>query len=462
MPELNFPPGYRLGDNDEYLILQRAPLSESVNNSFSEVYLARKVKTRKKYAVKVLRPDIIKRYKRVIEDFQDEIRFLMKLEHKHIIKIGDYGLVKDADGIPSFYLIMEFIENSDILDEGYSLRKQINFGIQILNGIEYLHDNGILHRDIKPDNLLVYQQSVVKITDFGIAKFVEEESPVSSVIGAPAYASPEQMSKEKKVDFRSDVYSFGKTLYSMITKRVPDVGGEITCLPDVCSEIPGADQILSIIKKATKIEPEKRYQSAHEINIELKKLYYSLFFKHEKAKTIIFKNRKEKQTGSGIKKKILIPIFITFMVVILAGIINRSDRSELSSLKNLFAVNSKKSYIKSEFEVAQDLFRLGPEKFGKSQLIFENVLKREPENISVYPFLGAIYSYRNEYDNLINLWKQALTYFPDNEMIIINLGKSYYEAGDYMNALSTWKKKERSMVIQELIDVVTRNQKLLN
>jgi len=464
MSELNFPPGYRLGDNDEYLILKRKPLSEEVQNSFSEVYLARKIKTRKKCAVKILRPEIIKRYKRVIDDFQDEIRFLMQLDHKHIIKIEDYGLIRDADGVPSVYLIMEYVENSNILDKSYSLRKLVNFGIQILNGLEYLHDNGIIHRDIKPDNLLVSERSIVKITDFGIAKFIEEESPVSSVIGAPAYASPEQMSREEHIDFRSDIYSFGKTFYTMITKKVPVVGGEIITLPDNCKDFEGTTEILSIIKKATKIDREERYQNAHDMNLQLKKLYYSLFFRKEKV--VVPLTEKPKQVKPVVekkekkeKKKILVPVMILLFVVVLTVVISWFGINQPVSLKKIIAVDSKKSYISNIQETGEELFMSGPEKYSQSQIILEKILEEEPRNLRACIYLGSIYSYRTEYNKLIELWSEALKHHPDSDVVIKNLGISYYEAGDYSNALRIWKRKENNRHIRELIGVVNRNWK---
>ena len=163
----------------------------------------------------------------------------------------------------------------------------------------------------------------------------------------------------------------------------------------------------------------------------------------------------------SLNKKLIIPIIVIVSIVILFYAASWFGIVQLSSLKNLVAVDSKKSYIKNKFDIAEALFRFGDEKYHESQLILESILQEEPDEITVYPFLGAIYSYRTEYGKLISLLNQALSYFPDDEMVIVNLGKSYYEAGNYRSSLKIWEKKKDNLNIRELIDVVNRNKEVL-
>ena len=125
--EFNFPKGYRVGDHDEYEILSERPISSKVKNTFAEVYLVEKTKTKKLYAFKFLKASIIMEFKRAVYDFQDEIKFLMELEHKNIIKIEDYGSVEDADGLKSLYLATEYIAEGGITEKTGNFRKNVRF-----------------------------------------------------------------------------------------------------------------------------------------------------------------------------------------------------------------------------------------------------------------------------------------------------------------------------------------------
>lgn len=173
-------------------------------------------------ALKVL-PRQLARDPQFIKRFEQEAKVLAKLQHPHILPIHDYGQV-DA----YTYIVMPFIESGDLTDILQARRLALSeigriIG-QVGDALDYAHTQGVIHRDVKPSNILVDQRVNCLLTDFGIAKMVEGTSnnltATGGIIGTPTYMSPEQ-GAGKPLDGRSDIYALGVILYQMITGRVP-------------------------------------------------------------------------------------------------------------------------------------------------------------------------------------------------------------------------------------------------
>jgi serine/threonine protein kinase len=154
--------------------------------------------------------------------FEQEAKVLAKLQHPHILPVHDYGA---ADGYT--YIVMPFIQNGTLADllKGRRLPlAQIGRIIsQIGDALDYAHSRGLVHRDIKPSNVLLDERGNCLLTDFGIAKILEDNSNLTvtgGIMGTPAYMSPEQ-GRGEKVDHRTDIYALGVILYEMATGRVP-------------------------------------------------------------------------------------------------------------------------------------------------------------------------------------------------------------------------------------------------
>lgn len=154
--------------------------------------------------------------------FQQEVRLIAKLEHKHILPVYDYG---ESKGIP--FLVMRFLDAGTLKDriqaESLSLEEVNRYFTQLAEALAYAHAKGVVHRDIKPSNALVDETGDIFLMDFGIAKIVESTiqlTATGAITGTPAYMSPEQ-GQGLKVDHRTDIYSLGVVLYEMITGRVP-------------------------------------------------------------------------------------------------------------------------------------------------------------------------------------------------------------------------------------------------
>lgn len=164
--------------------------------------------------------------------FQNEAMLAARLQHPHIVSVFDAGEATE-EGAGQFYFVMEFIDGrslSALVEDGSdeSLRTGLVAMAEVARALHYAHEKGIVHRDIKPDNILIDADGHPHITDFGIAKSVEADASMTAagaIVGTPAYMSPEQMNGEiAAIGPRSDVYSIGATLYHLCAGRPPFVG----------------------------------------------------------------------------------------------------------------------------------------------------------------------------------------------------------------------------------------------
>ena len=217
--------------------------------------------------------------------FQREVQSAGKLNHPNIVTVYDVGR---TEGVA--YMAMEFLEGKElreILDSGVVLpvEKVMHIATQVAEGLGFAHEHGIVHRDVKPSNVMVLKNGLVKITDFGIAQMSSATRTMSGmVMGSPKYMSPEQVVGQA-VDGRSDIFSLGIMLYEMLTGKTPFTGENISAImyqilnddpipPRTFNQsIPEA--INFIVLKALSKHPDQRYQNAKEMARDLKR-YKSL------------------------------------------------------------------------------------------------------------------------------------------------------------------------------------------
>ncbi len=254
--------------------------SKISSGGFGEVFRA-VVDDGRKVAVKRLaKPYSLEDAKR----FGREVRIMEKLDHPNIVKVLYSNL--DADP-PYFVMPLAECNLNDILtdlrqDEN---RRRLIFQ-QILDGLQYAHESGVIHRDIKPHNILILKNDRVMITDFGIGRFVTRDTTTLTVqgnqLGTVIYAAPEQISDLSQADVRSDIYSLGKILYQMLTPRpvfpVPNLTG-----------LEG--KFVYIIQKCIDNDPEKRYQTTKELSDDfqlLTKKEYNIEAPTELAQKLIW------------------------------------------------------------------------------------------------------------------------------------------------------------------------------
>lgn len=214
----------------------------------------------------------------MVRRFQNEARAAGVLSHPNIVTIYDAG---EQDGI--FYIAMEFIEGTtlhELIAEYRMLPAEevVQYSRQICRGLDYAHSHGIVHRDVKPANIMITANGTVKIMDFGIAKAGGSMTSTGQVLGTPNYMSPEQV-KGRPLDGRSDLFSFGVILYEMLTGEKPFVGQNVTTIIyKIVNETPIAPRDLdvtvhpglsAIVTRALAKSPDDRYQSGAELVYDL-------------------------------------------------------------------------------------------------------------------------------------------------------------------------------------------------
>jgi len=253
------------------------------SGGMADVYMAKDHKLNRNVAVKVLKSEYVEDEK-FLKKFETEAQAVARLSHPNIVNIYDVGI---EDGIN--YIVMELAEGITLKEyirkKGYlSPKETVEISTQIASAISHAHKNHIIHRDIKPQNILVSDTGIIKVTDFGIAKATSSNTVTSTAtaMGSVHYISPEQ-AKGRFCDEKSDIYSLGITMYEMVTGHVPfdhengvtialmHLQNEITPPSQIRDGIP--DSLEKIILKCTMKKPEERYQTADDLIADLRLVF---------------------------------------------------------------------------------------------------------------------------------------------------------------------------------------------
>ena len=247
----------------------------------AEVYKGTDVIDNKAVAIKILKKEYAEN-EEFLRRFRNESKAVAVLSHPNIVKIYDMGFSDKLQYIVMEYIdgitLKEYIEEEKIL----TWKDTVHFVIQILRALQHAHDKGIVHRDIKPQNIMMFSDGTIKVMDFGIAKFAREEGKTATdqAIGSVHYISPEQASGGV-TDAKSDIYSVGAMMYEMLTGRKPfdsdnPVAIAVMHMHDI-PERPRAinpdipDGLEEIVLKAMEKAPEDRYQTTADMIADIEK-----------------------------------------------------------------------------------------------------------------------------------------------------------------------------------------------
>ena len=259
---------------DRYEILEKIG-----TGGMSDVYKAKDHKLNRFVAVKVLKQEFSENAN-FVSKFRIEAQAAAGLAHPNIVNVYDVG---EEEGI--YYIVMELVEGITLKKyiekkARLSVKEAISIAIQVSMGIEAAHNNHIIHRDIKPQNIIISKEGKVKVTDFGIAKAATSNTITSNVMGSVHYTSPEQ-ARGGYSDEKSDIYSLGITMFEMLTGRVP-FNGETTvaiAIKHIQEEMPSPRDYVpeipvsveQIVFKCCQKSPDRRYQSMGELIVDLKR-----------------------------------------------------------------------------------------------------------------------------------------------------------------------------------------------
>ncbi len=245
------------------------------------VYKARDIQLQRLVALKFLPPHIAEHPEEKAR-FIHEAQSASALNHTNVTTI--YGIEESPEGM---FIAMEYVEGRTlkqiIEEETLSIKKVLDIGIQMCEGIAMAHEKGVVHRDIKSDNVMVTPRGQVKIMDFGLAKLkgATKITQTGSTLGTASYMSPEQAQGEE-VDQRSDIFSFAVVLYEMITGRLPFEGEhEAAVMYSIVNETPEPlaryksdvpDELQGVVEKAMEKDRGMRYQHVDDLGADLRKL----------------------------------------------------------------------------------------------------------------------------------------------------------------------------------------------
>ena len=329
------------------LLLGRYEIIEKIGEGgMAVVYKAKDRLLNRYVAIKILRPEFVKD-EQFVENFRKESQAAAGLSHPNIVNVYDVG--KEGN---IHFIVMELIDGkplSQVIDEKGRLdyKEAISIARQVASALSLAHKNQIIHRDVKPHNILITSTGTAKLADFGIARAVSKASIAEGsekILGSVHYFSPEQ-ARGAYVDERSDIYSLGIVLYEMLTGKVPFDGDNPISIalmhindpmPSVSSQVPGIPpQLEKVIEKATDKYQSNRYKTADEMiedldNIDfITKVMGSSIFESQLEKkdediSDAIKEAEDVKKREDEKKpvnKTKLFIIIASVIIVIAGII---------------------------------------------------------------------------------------------------------------------------------------------
>jgi len=313
------------------IFAQRYEIIEELGKGgMGRVYKVFDKKIKDVVALKLIRPEI-STDENTIARFNNELRLARKISHRHVCRMYDLG----EEGLSRF-ITMEYVPGEDLKrfikrSGGLTVGKTVSIARQVCEGLAEAHHLGVIHRDLKPQNIMIDSEGNTRILDFGIARFLEGEGMTTQgvMIGTPDYMSPEQAELED-VDQRSDLYSLGVILFEMVTGRVPFEGKTPLSVAmkhksqappdpqDLNSQVPNS--LSRMILRCLAKEKSQRHQSVEELIADLKNIEGGL----PTTEKIVPKTKLETSKEITVlfnKKKLLLPVVVILALVLVFAVL---------------------------------------------------------------------------------------------------------------------------------------------
>ena len=391
-------------------------IEEVGKGGMGKVYKAYDRTLREPVALKLLKPEISFNEK-AVERFRNELKFARKISHRHVCRLFDLG-----EAAVVHFITMEFVEGEDlkafVRRSGHlTWPKAVATARQIAEGLAEAHRLGVVHRDLKPQNVMIDREGNAKIMDFGLARFVEGDGLTGSgvLMGTPEYMSPEQVDL-KEVDARSDLYALGAILFEMVTGRVPFTGETPLSVAIKHKNEKAADTrelnplipepLSKLVARLLEKNPALRLQTADEVMAELDRI-------SRDSPSLVKEMSKAEKVGSRevtVKfrpRKLVLPVLAlaaaATLVLVLVG--DKPNPSE-SSRPGGMPASSGRGYMKTAPPAPA-----GPGAADEGRHIYETLAKffrsQNPEAVKdVEKALDSIKIYLPEKGPSVDAWKK--------------------------------------------------------
>ncbi len=425
---------------DQYLIIQ-----EIGRGSMGIVFEAFETVNNQKVALKILPPNLNLSDK-IIRRFLREAESVAKLSHANIVKIHGIGHTKSV-----YYYAMELLQGIPLdkmleRDHPISFKKLARLLLQTCEGVHFAHEHQIIHRDIKPGNLIVVDNDTIVITDFGLARPEKAATLTESgaLVGTPIYMSPEQvMAKRGGVDKRTDIYSLGVTLYQLLS-GVPPFRGKSTqkILSQIMQDDPKpphrrllkVPRALSIITmKAMEKDPNHRFQSAKEMAEELERYLSGASIKSKPAGLVtrISKRVRRHKVISALGTLTLILTTALFIHLITSSSKIEKTQHSLDTIKE---EHEKDKKYNENVKLARELLS-GPGagiNLTTTFSLINETIRIHPERPEAHICMGKCYTLQKKADMALKEFCMAVSYGPASSEARLERGLFYVKKGSQL------------------------------